>query len=329
MPKYPGPTVPGPYPGYGPGGPEWLRHYRGKYSQRWVSRLGMIPNLATTTDNSFSIYQLLAWLQRAIKMLFDDFANLELEWEQFKNAMIELLKVLIPQLIREFIHSDEFHDFIFDLIWEWWYLYQEDRILEIERQIRLIWQEINLIWQHIEQLENVVFEANWIVLVEGVDYDIKWYNDYHVTTEPLVVSVIDGVDRWILQIACDRLRNETPKTSMVQGHNNPLDTVPEQAIFGITFKGDWVALNGAGSVREPFADSNAIFNIYPKDGIRASWQPFFQVQRDWDGNTFVCCWRSYNDGYNTQFSESYPEMIPGTHYMDWGTFTYKITALKP
>ena len=85
-----------------------LKNYRGKYSQFWIERWGLIPELPTSFDNANSIYELVSWLQRAFKNLLDDFQQLESEFEDFKNALIDLLEYLIPELIRRYSNSAEF-----------------------------------------------------------------------------------------------------------------------------------------------------------------------------------------------------------------------------
>ena len=87
---------------------EFFRNYRGRYSSYWIERWGLIPELPTSFDNANSIYELLAWLQRAFKQLLDDFVALESELEDFKNAFTELLENLIPLLIRRYHNSEEF-----------------------------------------------------------------------------------------------------------------------------------------------------------------------------------------------------------------------------
>ena len=87
---------------------DFFKNYRGRYSQYWIERWGLIPELPTSFDNANSIYELLAWLQRAFKNLLDDFQQLESEFEDFKNAIIDLLEYLIPELIRRYHKSEEF-----------------------------------------------------------------------------------------------------------------------------------------------------------------------------------------------------------------------------
>lgn len=89
---------------------EFFRAYRGRYSSYWVERWGLIPSIPTSFDNANSVYELLAWLQRAFKQLLDDFVALESELEDYKNALTELLEQLIPLLIRRYMESREADD---------------------------------------------------------------------------------------------------------------------------------------------------------------------------------------------------------------------------
>ena len=89
---------------------EFFRAYRGRYSSYWVERWGLIPSIPTSFDNANSLYELLAWLQRAFKQLLDDFVALESELEDYKNALTELLEQLIPLLIRRYMESKEADD---------------------------------------------------------------------------------------------------------------------------------------------------------------------------------------------------------------------------
>lgn len=94
----------------------FLKNYRGRYSSYWVERWGLIPELPTSFDNANSIYELLAWLQRAFKNLLDDFQQLESEFEDFKNAIIDLLEYLIPELIRRYHKSEEFRRLFIEML---------------------------------------------------------------------------------------------------------------------------------------------------------------------------------------------------------------------
>lgn len=89
---------------------DFFRNYRGRYSSYWVERWGLIPSIPTSFDNANSIYELLAWVQRAFKQLLDDFVALESEFEDYKNALTELLEYLVPLLIRRYMESKEADD---------------------------------------------------------------------------------------------------------------------------------------------------------------------------------------------------------------------------
>ena len=95
---------------------DFFKNYRGRYSQYWIERWGLIPELPTSFDNANSIYELLAWLQRAFKNLLDDFQQLEAEFEDFKNAIIDLLEYLIPELIRRYHKSAEFRRLFIEML---------------------------------------------------------------------------------------------------------------------------------------------------------------------------------------------------------------------
>ena len=95
---------------------DFFKNYRGRYSSYWIERWGLIPELPTSFDNANSIYELLAWLQRAFKNLLDDFQQLEAEFEDFKNAIIDLLEYLIPELIRRYHKSEEFRRLFIEML---------------------------------------------------------------------------------------------------------------------------------------------------------------------------------------------------------------------
>lgn len=95
---------------------DFFKNYRGRYSSYWIERWGLIPELPTSFDNANSIYELLAWLQRAFKNLLDDFQQLESEFEDFKNAFVGLLEYLIPELIRRYHKSEEFRRLFIEML---------------------------------------------------------------------------------------------------------------------------------------------------------------------------------------------------------------------
>ena len=127
---------------------EFFRNYRGRYSSYWVERWGLIPSIPTSFDNANSIYELLAWLQRAFKQLLDDFVALESEFEDFKNALTELLENLVPLLIKRYMESAEA---------DRWFTGKPDKYYErvikpyIDEQIRNLKEKIE---RDLQELEN-------------------------------------------------------------------------------------------------------------------------------------------------------------------------------
>ena len=135
---------------------EFFRNYRGRYSSYWVERWGLIPSIPTSFDNANSIYELLAWLQRAFKQLLDDFVALESEFEDFKNALTELLENLVPLLIKRYMESAEA---------DRWFTGKADKYYErvikpyIDEQIRNLKEKIERDLQALETRFNEKLEA--------------------------------------------------------------------------------------------------------------------------------------------------------------------------
>lgn len=135
---------------------EFFRAYRGRYSSYWVERWGLIPSIPTSFDNANSIYELLAWLQRAFKQLLDDFVALESEFEDFKNALTELLENLVPLLIKRYMESAEA---------DRWFTGKADKYYErvikpyIDEQIRNLKEKIERDLQAIETRINEKLET--------------------------------------------------------------------------------------------------------------------------------------------------------------------------
>lgn len=131
---------------------EFFRNYRGRYSSYWVERWGLIPSIPTSFDNANSIYELLAWLQRAFKQLLDDFVALESEFEDFKNALTELLENLVPLLIKRYMESAEA---------DRWFTGKADKYYErvikpyIDEQIRNLKEKVE---RDLRDLENRINE---------------------------------------------------------------------------------------------------------------------------------------------------------------------------
>lgn len=135
---------------------EFFRNYRGRYSSYWVERWGVIPSIPTSFDNANSIYELLAWLQRAFKQLLDDFVALESEFEDFKNALTELLENLVPLLIKRYMESAEA---------DRWFTGKADKYYErvikpyIDEQIRNLKEKVERDLQALETRINEKLEA--------------------------------------------------------------------------------------------------------------------------------------------------------------------------
>lgn len=135
---------------------EFFRGYRGRYSSYWVERWGLIPSIPTSFDNANSIYELLAWLQRAFKQLLDDFVALESEFEDFKNALTELLENLVPLLIKRYMESAEA---------DRWFTGKADKYYErvikpyIDEQIRNLKEKLERDLQALETRINEKLEA--------------------------------------------------------------------------------------------------------------------------------------------------------------------------
>lgn len=135
---------------------EFFRNYRGRYSSYWVERWGLIPSIPTSFDNANSIYELLAWLQRAFKQLLDDFVALESEFEDFKNALTELLENLVPLLIKRYMDSAEA---------DRWFTGKADKYYErvikpyIDEQIRNLKEKVERDLQAIETRINEKIET--------------------------------------------------------------------------------------------------------------------------------------------------------------------------
>ena len=149
---------------------DFFKNYRGRYSSYWIERWGLIPELPTSFDNANSIYELLAWLQRAFKQLLDDFVALESEFEDFKNAFTELLENLVPLLIRRYMASKEADD---------WFTEKADRYYQTVIKPYID----NEVWKLNERIDREVQ-----VLNNRIDREVKALND-RITIE---VSRLDG-----------------------------------------------------------------------------------------------------------------------------------------
>lgn len=189
---------------------DFFRNYRGRYSSYWIERWGLIPELPTSFDNANSIYELLAWLQRAFKQLLDDFVALESELEDFKNAFTELLENLVPLLIRRYMASKEADD---------WFTEKADRYYQtvikpyIDNEVRKLNERID---REVQALNN------------RIDREVKALND-RITSE---VARLDS--------KIDNLREEFETYKQAQdGKTQALETALMKLINNLEGSGAW------------------------------------------------------------------------------------------
>ena len=189
---------------------DFFKNYRGRYSSYWIERWGLIPELPTSFDNANSIYELLAWLQRAFKQLLDDFVALESELEDFKNAFTELLENLVPLLIRRYMASKEADD---------WFTEKADRYYQtvikpyIDNEVR----KLN---------DRITSEVNR--LDSKIDHLVKDLNDR-------ITSEVNRLDSKI-----DKLQKEFEIYKQVQnGKTELLETALMKLINNLEGSGAW------------------------------------------------------------------------------------------
>ena len=113
----------------------YLGLYRANYVQYFTRRWGLIPNLPSSFDNSNDIYELLAWLQRGFKQLLDDMENLANDYNELQNSLNKLLETLLPQIIRNFLKSDEFKNIIKDVINDWYNDFLKPKLSDLENRL--------------------------------------------------------------------------------------------------------------------------------------------------------------------------------------------------
>ena len=196
---------------------EFFRNYRGRYSSYWIERWGLIPELPTSFDNANSVYELLAWLQRAFKQLLDDFVALESELEDFKNAFTELLENLVPLLIRRYMASKEADD---------WFTEKADRYYQtiikpyIDNEVRKLNERID---REVQALNN------------RIDREVKALNDR-------ITSEVNRLDSKIYNLREDfetyRQIQETYR-QIQNGKTQALETALMKLINNLENSGAW------------------------------------------------------------------------------------------
>ena len=83
---------------------DFFKNYKGKYSQYWIERWGLIPELPTSFDNANSMYELVAWLQRAFKngysLLVTTITNENKDQLKMAQAYFNLLQTHYQKTIK-------------------------------------------------------------------------------------------------------------------------------------------------------------------------------------------------------------------------------------
>lgn len=329
---------------------DFFNQYRGRYSQYWKERMSIIPHLPQSFDNANDIYELMSWLQKAFKHLLDDFQNLELEFEEFKNAITELIEVLVPQIIREFVKSEEFRELITEIIREWYSKELKTIIKEIQKDISELYSRVEKIETIIEVIENKIKEIEKIIdelikriediektlqgilgsgyvrLVQGVDYDVLFHNDFYTASKDITVQAIELYDRFMIKISA----NNDEKTylehkdlnKITLRHSKPIVEVMESNILSLRFKGKYKQINKNSSVVN--SSGRGLWNVRPFN-LRASWEVTYGRSRNLiDDYPFTLCGVSYADGYNSDFNIYNSKDI----YLESGNFNYDITFMK-
>lgn len=307
---------------------DFFKKFKNRYSQLWLFRFGMIPTLPASFDNSNDIYELLAWLQRGFKQLLDDFLSLELEFEEFKNALLEMIQELIVQLIRQSWESQEFKDKVIEIIREY---IKSDEFKQVINQYISDWYEENVdlsdIYARLDYLESLL-NQEYTPLTEGDHYEIEFFNGFHSDNSPIEIGVITSNKRFNVRI--DGARLQHPDLKVVrQEHGYTPSVEPGSVIFALTFKGDYEDIN-TGDLINSRNNGSGTFNVNPLEA-RASWNAAYDV---YTGNNavaggnkypFVFVLRSYNDGFNNQFAADYSayDLVLNT-----GLFVYELTVNK-
>ena len=226
---------------------EFFRNYRGRYSSYWIERWGLIPELPTSFDNANSIYELLAWLQRAFKQLLDDFVALESELEDFKNAFTELLENLVPLLIRRYMASKEA---------DAWFTEKADRYYQtvikpyIDNEVRKLNERIDREVQILnDRIDREVQKLN-----ERIDREVQKLT-HHITSE---VNRLDGKTH-ALETALMKLINNLEGSGawsggLVGGLNNGRNLATGNInVFGGTTDGNSFIRTNSGETENDLA----------------------------------------------------------------------------
>lgn len=225
---------------------EFYKRWHGQYSRYWVERFGLIPELPTSFDNANSIYELLAWLQRAFKALLDDFLSLEAETQDFKEAFADMIEDLLPELIRRFFSSKEFDDLLKKKMDEYF-----NRVIKpyIDQKIQELKDYINgeldkmreFVRNEIEKLKEEV-ELRLNNLEDKVNAKLNEFNNRLGNIEGKIDDLEGKVNanRMALEKIINNLRNSGAWNGGLDGDFNPNRNIATGNInlFGGTQDGD-------------------------------------------------------------------------------------------
>lgn len=206
---------------------EFYKRWHGKYSRYWVERFGLIPELPTSFDNANSIYELLAWLQRAFKALLDDFLSLEAEVQDFKEAFADMIEDLLPALIRRFFNSKEFDDLLNKKMDEYFNRvikpYIDQKIQELKDYINGELEKIReFVRSEIEKLKAEV-ERRLKDLEDKVNAKLNEFNNRLANVENRIGELESKVNsnRQALEKIINNLRNSGAWNGGFEGDFNP------------------------------------------------------------------------------------------------------------
>lgn len=206
---------------------EFYKRWHGQYSRYWVERFGLIPELPTSFDNANSIYELLAWLQRAFKALLDDFLSLEAEVQDFKEAFADMIEDLLPELIRRFFNSKEFDDLLKKKMDEYFNRvikpYIDQKIQELKDYINGELEKMKeFVRSEIEKLKSEV-ERRLKDLEDKVNAKLNEFNNRLANVENRIGELEDKVNanRSALEKIINNLRNSGAWSGGIEGDFNP------------------------------------------------------------------------------------------------------------
>jgi hypothetical protein len=74
-----------------------------------------------------------------------DQENLEMEFTEFTDEIVNLISILVPSIIIEYVNSDEFKEVILNIINDWWYNSPDNweaRFVALENEYAALYNEV-------------------------------------------------------------------------------------------------------------------------------------------------------------------------------------------